>query len=142
MPKSLTLVELVEMLTRLMGDYEDEVVGEFERSGLTARQADHLEAVRALGNPNLVELAGKLGLSKPSITAIVEKLSEKGFVKKTQSDEDRRSFHLHLTAKGEKVARRHDEIHVRIADMLSKGLSKEELDHLVLLLNKVVVALK
>ncbi|MBP7584885.1 MAG: MarR family transcriptional regulator [Spirochaetes bacterium] len=137
-----TLVELVEILTRLIGTHEDEIIGEFEKSGLTARQVNYLEAVKSLGNPNLVELAGRLGLSKPSITAIVEKLSERGFVKKTQSDEDRRSFHLHLTPKGEKVARRHDEIHVRIADMLSKGLSKDELDRLVFLLNRVVIGLE
>jgi len=139
MARSYTLVEIIEILTMLIGDYEEEMFDQFKNAGITVKQAGYLEAINALGNPNQVELAGKLGLSKPSVTAIVDKLVALGFVKKTQSDEDRRSFHLHLTEKGEKITRMHDEIHRRIADLLVKNLSKDDEKLLVELLNKVVL---
>ncbi|HSV95569.1 MAG TPA: MarR family transcriptional regulator [Spirochaetota bacterium] len=142
MARNYTLIELVEILTRLIGSYEEEIIGEFEKSGLTAKLVNYLEAVKELGNPNLVELSRRLGLSKPSISAIIEKLSNLGFVRKTQSDDDRRSFHLHLTESGEKITRMHDSIHQRIADLLARHLQKGETRDLVVLLNKVVRGLE
>lgn len=138
MPRTCTLVEIIEILTRLVGEYEEEIFAQFKKAGLTAKQANYLEAIKDLGNPNQVELASKLGLSKPSITAIIDKLSARGFVKKAQSDEDRRSFHLHLTDKGLRIVQMHAETHRRIADLLVKNLSKEDEKQLVAVLNKVV----
>ncbi len=138
MRRTYTLVEIIEILTRLIGDYEEEMFAQFKKVGLTAKQANYLEAIKALGNPNQVELAAALGLSKPSITAIIDKLSTLGFVKKTQSDEDRRSFHLHLTEKGERITRMHDQTHRKIADTIAKNLSKEDERQLVEVLNNVI----
>lgn len=142
MPRSYTLVEIIEILTGLIGEYEEEIFEQFQKAGITAKQANYLEAIKTLGNPNQVELAGELGLSKPSITAIIDKLSARGFVKKTQSDEDRRSFHLHLTDKGQRMTQMHDETHRRIADLLVKNLNREDEKQLVALLNKVVRMMK
>lgn len=142
MLRTYTLVEIIEILTRLIGDYEEELFAQFKKAGLTAKQANYLETIKALGNPNQVELAAELGLSKPSITAIIDKLSALGFVKKTQSDEDRRSFHLHLTEKGEDISRMHDETHRKMADMIVKNLSKEEEKRLISVLNKVVRSMR
>ena len=77
-------------------------------------------------------------LSKPSVTAIVDKLASKDYIEKFQSDEDRRSFHVHLSAKGKNLVKMHAETHNKIVDMLQDNLDSRDLKNLVTILNKVI----
>ncbi len=133
-----TLVELIELLTKLIGDWEMQFVQQYTAEGFTIRQIEYIDIINTLGNPNLGEIAKALKLSKPSVTAIVEKLAAKGYIQKCQSDEDRRSFHVHLSAKGKKLVELHDETHQKIADLFQGNLNEKDLKALVALLNKVV----
>ncbi len=133
-----SLVELIEILTKLVGDWEMQFVQQYVDEGFTARQLEYVDAIHRLGNPNLGEIAQALKLSKPSVTAIVEKLAGKGYVQKFQSDEDRRSFHVHLSAKGRKLVQMHSDTHQKIADLFSQNLDEKDLKALVTILNKMV----
>jgi DNA-binding MarR family transcriptional regulator len=133
-----TLVELIEIITKLIGDLEAVLVKNYQEEGFTARQIVYIDTINMLGNPNLGEIAKALKLSKPSVTAIVEKLASKGYIEKFQSDEDRRSFHVHLSTKGKNLVRMHGETHNKIADMLQNNLDSKDLKTLVRILNKVV----
>jgi DNA-binding MarR family transcriptional regulator len=133
-----SLVELIEIITKLIGDWEMQFFKEYEQEGFTARQLEYISVIGRLGNPNLGEIARALHLSKPSVTAIVDKLSSKGYIQKFQSDEDRRSFHVHLSAKGKKLVKMHNETHKRIADLFTNNMDSEDLNTLLTLLNKFV----
>ena len=133
-----SLVELIEIITKLVGDAEVAFIREFEKTGLTPRQLDYVEIIGKLDNPNLSEIAAAFQLSKPSVTAIVEKLTARGYIRKVQSDEDRRSFHVHLSSRGQSLVEMHAATHHRIADMFRDNLDRDDLDRLVSLLNKVV----
>ena len=133
-----SLVELIEILTKRLGDWEMQFIKEYEEAGFTARQIEYIDVINKLGNPNLGEIAKALKLSKPSVTAIVDKLASKGYIQKFQSDEDRRSFHVHLSAKGRKLVEMHNDTHNRIADLFRNNLDSKDLKTLVALLNKMV----
>ena len=133
-----TLVELIEIITEFIADLEAEFIKKYQEEGFTARQIVYIDTINMLGNPNLGEIAKTLKLSKPSVTAIVDKLASKGYINKFQSDEDRRSFHVHLSAKGKKLVKMHGETHNKIVDMLQNNLDSKDLKNLVTILNKVV----
>ena len=133
-----TIVELIEIITELIGDLEAEFVKKYQEEGFTARQIVYIDIINTLGNPNLGEIAKALKLSKPSVTAIVDKLESKGYIEKFQSDEDRRSFHVHLSTKGKNLVKMHGETHNKIVDMLQNNLDSKDLKNLVTILNKVV----
>ena len=133
-----TLVELIEIITKLIGDLEAEFVKKYQEEGFTARQIEYIDTINMLGNPNLGEIAKALKLSKPSVTAIVDKLASKGYIDKFQSDEDRRSFHVHLSTKGKNLVKMHGETHNKIVDMLQNNLDSKDLKNLMTILNKVV----
>ena len=133
-----TLVELIEIITELIADLEAEFIKKYQEEGFTARQIVYIDTINMLGNPNLGEIAKALKLSKPSVTAIVDKLASKGYIHKFQSDEDRRSFHVHLSAKGKKLVKMHGETHNKIVDMLQNNLDSKDLKNLMTILNKVV----
>ena len=132
------LTELIEIITKLIGDLEAEFIKKYQEEGFTARQIIYIDTIDMLGNPNLGEIARVLKLSKPSVTAIVDKLASKGYIEKFQSDEDRRSFHVHLSAKGKKLVKMHCETHNKIVDVLQNNLNSKDLETLVRILNKVV----
>ncbi|MDB4442375.1 MarR family transcriptional regulator [bacterium] len=133
-----TLVKLVEIITKLIDDLEAEFTKKYQEEGFTTRQIVYIDTINMLGNPNLGEIAKALKLSKPSVTAIVDKLASKGYIEKFQSDEDRRSFHVHLSAKGKNLVKMHAQTHNKIVDMLQDNLDSRDLKNLVTILNKVV----
>ncbi|MCK4798237.1 MAG: hypothetical protein KAT05_12715, partial [Spirochaetes bacterium] len=61
-----------------------------------------------------------------------------GYVKKNQSNEDRRFFSIHLTSKGKELAKLHDDIHNNYAEIFKQVLDKKELKLLEGLLGKVL----
>jgi DNA-binding MarR family transcriptional regulator len=105
---------------------------------LSHRQIHYLDVIHELGHPTLGELASELRLSKPSVTMIVRKLEEGGFVERVPSDEDRRVAHLHLSEKGMQIAAWHDKVHAEMAKYLVKNLSAKEAQSLEALLDKAV----
>ena len=133
-----TLIKLIEIMTKLIGDLEAQFIKKFQEEGFTARQIVYIETINTLDNPNLGEIAKALKLSKPSVTAIVDKLASRGYIEKFQSDEDRRSFHVHLSAKGKNLFKMHAETHSKIVDILQDNLDGRDLKNLVTILNKVV----
>ena len=57
---------------------------------LSMAQVNALMMIRARGPLSLTELAGQLGVSPPSASAMVDRLVDKGLVSRKQSPEDRR----------------------------------------------------
>ncbi|PKL38842.1 MAG: hypothetical protein CVV44_08210 [Spirochaetae bacterium HGW-Spirochaetae-1] len=133
-----TLVELIEMITAIIGDIEVQFIKSLGDAGLTARQLAYLEVINRLGHPNFSELARELSLSKPSVTAIIEKFTAQNYVERVTSDEDRRTAHIHLTKKGYELVAMHERTHLNIAEIFSSNLGRKDLDTLVEILNTVV----
>ena len=97
------LIQVISKLSYNMGEMEELAKEHFKLSELTVTQMHYLETISTLNNPNITELASKMQLTKPTVTVAVDKLIEKEYLFKVQSDEDRRSAHLHLTKKGEHI---------------------------------------
>jgi DNA-binding MarR family transcriptional regulator len=132
------LVDIVSQLSNLFGESEEAAKEQFQMLSLTHTQMHYLETINLLDNPNITELATTLKLTKPTVKVAVDKFIEKDFLYKVRSDEDRRSAHLHLTEKGKLINQMHDYYHRRIAESFTRKLSREELETIVGLLNKVL----
>jgi DNA-binding MarR family transcriptional regulator len=131
------LVETISKLSGMFVQEEEAAKEQFNLSELTFTQMHHLEAINMLVNPNITELAVFLKLTKPTVKISVDKLIEKDYVYKVQSDTDRRSAHLHLTEKGNLINKMHDYAHRRIVESILKKLSKEETVLIIELLEKI-----
>jgi DNA-binding MarR family transcriptional regulator len=86
-----------------MEAFIDEAIDQMGFRDLTRQQLHYLRIISRLQNPSISELAKELRLTKPTVTVLIEKLVEKGYVRKVQSDADRRFSHLHIAEKGEEV---------------------------------------
>lgn len=138
MKESYVLTDILTVLTTKIVKIEEKILTKSSFSALTRKQMCYLEVVSNLNNPTSSELANELNLSKPSITAIVDKFEEMGFIRKVKSDEDRRVSHIHMTEAGKNIEKIHSKIHVRISDIFSSKLTESELRYLIGLLKKII----
>ncbi len=132
------MIDIVARLSSMLAQTEEAAKEKFDLTGLTLTQLNYLETISILDNPNLTELASTLKLSKPTVKVAIDKLVERGYVFRVQSDEDRRSAHLHLTERGKQINQIHDMAHQSIANSICLKLNKEEQQLFVELLNKVL----
>lgn len=132
------LIEIISGLSNLLGNAEEHAKEQFNLQSLTLTQMHYIENIHQLDNPNITELAAALTLSKPTVKVAIDKLIEKAYVFKVQSDADRRSAHLHLTEKGKLINQMHDYAHKQIAEKISHRLTAEEQKALIALLTKVL----
>ena len=133
----LTLPEVVEVVTRTFAQLQARVLRESEFAELSLRQVSCLDLIQRLAEPTPSDLARELGITKPSVSALVARLLTAGFIHKERSHADGRSFHLHLTEKGTEVMNAHQRVHEAIAQHLLAGLDAREQKQLVALLAKV-----
>lgn len=131
------LVKIIAKMSREIVQMEEAAKEQFNFKELTLTQMHYLETINQLLNPNLTELASEMNLTKPTVKVAVDKLIEKDLIYRVQSDEDRRSAHLHLTEKGKLINQMHDYAHRRLAELMIKNLEGTEQSQLVALLEKV-----
>lgn len=137
-----TLAEIIERLSQSMQDHEDAVTRKSVFAKLSLTQIHYLDAIRHLdAPPTISELAEYLKVTKPTATNALERLEQEGYLRKVPSSEDRRVWHVHLTTKGLKISGLHDQIHQGYAELFDKALTKNEMNQIVALLNKVVAHL-
>ena len=132
------LKQAIDLISRLMSEMEAEAFEKDGFSNLSMRQMHYLEIIAQLDQPTFSELAEKLAVSKPSVTAIVQRLIKLGYVKKVQSQEDLRVYHIVLTIKGQQFTEMHDKTHQLLAERLTQNLNKQDIHQLAVLLKKVI----
>jgi DNA-binding MarR family transcriptional regulator len=141
MSEPVALPEIVEVITRAFAQLQARVLREGEFTELSLRQISCLDLIQRLEEPTPSNLARELGITKPSVSALVARLLETGFIRKERSHADRRSFHLHLTARGSEMMHAHQRVHEALAQHLLAGLDERQQEQLVALVTKVTTAL-
>ncbi|MBX2858073.1 MAG: MarR family transcriptional regulator [Cellvibrionaceae bacterium] len=66
-------------------------------TGLTAPQILLLQTIRAKGDVTVSKLANDMSLSQATVTTIIDRLENKGFVFRERCKEDKRKVFTHLT---------------------------------------------
>lgn len=135
------IVSIISKLSQNLGEMEELAREQLNIKELTTAQMHYLEIINEMCNPNITELATEMKLTKPTVTVALDKLILKGYVAKIQSDEDRRSSHLHLTKKGMQINQMHERAHTQFAELMEEMLEPVELEELTVLLEKLTKSL-
>ncbi|MGK0468125.1 MarR family winged helix-turn-helix transcriptional regulator [Clostridium sp.] len=89
------------------------------------------------GRLGMNQIGKTIGKDKSTITALVNKLSNLGYVKKEKCIEDRRVTYIILTEKGKAIEGKVNEISGKVNLIAYKNFSKEEKDIFLELLKKM-----
>jgi DNA-binding MarR family transcriptional regulator len=93
----------VRLLAECMQGFERFSGDAVRRSGLTHAQFDIIATLGNTAGMTYKELGEKTLITKGTLTGVIDRLEQKGLVTREQSTEDKRSFFIRLTARGDAV---------------------------------------
>lgn len=104
---------------------------------LTTTEVYCVEIIHILGKPTIQEFANYIGISSPNATYKVNSLIKKGYLKKVQSDTDKREFYLDVTDKFFRYYNINEKYLDIVEDRLKNDLSPEEFEIFNNILKKI-----
>ncbi len=98
----------------------------FRELSLTTSEVYCVDIIHNLDKPTIQEFSNYVGISSPNATYKVNSLIKKGYVKKVQSETDKREFYLDVTDKYYRYYNIHQKYLDIVEERLSETLSDEE----------------
>ena len=90
-----------EVYTKFKLHFHQEIFRRFQdrEASLTTVETFCMESIMALGSPTVNEFATFMRISPPNAAYKVNSLVKKGYIRKVQSPDDHREYHLEVTQK-------------------------------------------
>ena len=110
--------------------------------GITVDQWTVLKNLNKAANVSQKELAKLCGKDQPTLTRIIDLLVKKGYVERTQHENDRRSFVVHLSERGQ---RKVDQLEPNVHEIRMKAwenLDETDFEDLQRILNTIYTNLE
>lgn len=103
----------------------------------------YLLVIQSLQRPNFSQIADKLSLTKPAVSAIIRKLMHMELVEKIQSTEDKRMYYVDLTTKGKCILQGDNAVYKWVTDTI-KTITADEKEFLMIehIISKLVEKLE
>jgi len=134
-------LRLFVVMARALNAVAEHVAGDdMERHGITPTEFGILEALYHKGPLLLGEVQRKILVTSGGITYLVDRLVEKGLVKREQCPEDRRARYAVLTPAGQALIKRIFPAHAARIEQAMSGLTQAEQREATVLLRKLGLA--
>ncbi|MGF0032274.1 MarR family winged helix-turn-helix transcriptional regulator [Bariatricus sp. SGI.154] len=114
----------ISILDRLMKMYYDHGLADFE---IGWGQQFYVEYIYDHPGTSAQEMVEYIRVDKATLTKIIKKLVEIGYVETASDEKDRRIRHLYLTEKGIPAVNRIKEIHSDFYNTLCSGISSKDI---------------
>lgn len=130
----------IALISRIAQKAHQLIVSELEAHGMDGIVPSHGEILLHLltgEKYTMRELAEKIHRTKPTVTVLVDKLVNLGYVTKEKSNEDSRVTFIRLTEKGRGLKPSFIEISEKLNAVVYRDLSEEEAEVFEVILKKV-----
>lgn len=108
------------------------------QSGLSPSQINALEIIGHNYSLKMKGLAARLGVTRGSLSVMIDRLEEKGFVSRKAAEDDRRSTMVFLTEKGRSVFLSRYKQQLEFINKSLKGLGRADKETLHTALAKIL----
>ncbi|GFR37106.1 MarR family transcriptional regulator [Insulibacter thermoxylanivorax] len=115
-------------------------VRDMKKYGVSPTEFTLMELLYHKGDFPLQQIGNKILMTSGSITYNIDKLENKGLIRRIPSEEDRRVIYARLTEEGRKLIERIFPLHSQAIHQLLSGLTDEEKETLIPLLKKLGIA--
>jgi DNA-binding MarR family transcriptional regulator len=111
---------------------EEESLKDSHFSDLTIKEMHTIDAIGEQNGSKASEIAQTLMVTISTVTTSLNHLEAKGYIRRVQSDEDRRVYHVVLTKKGNIIYRAHRHFHKKMVDRFVFNISQKDTEILKL----------
>ena len=128
------------MFKQINNVYEKEFNNRLRTLGITASQCAVLDYlfVRSKEAVTQRDIEKALCLRNPTVTGLLKRLDEKGFILVVPSNKDKRCKNIYLTEKAYDIQRRMEMDRKKLDKMLTIGMNKKEISALEKMLKRVL----
>jgi len=117
---------LAKLFRCLIGIYSHGIGMMLKKYHLKPPAAGMLFVARKLGNPSQKDIAEEMNVTAPSITMMVRRLEEGGFLTREPDTEDQRIVRIRLTDKGNQAADEMNQIRRTMDEHMFHNITVEE----------------
>ncbi len=137
MGQAMPIGVLIKCITN---EYEKQLTKMLSSIGITSSQCAVLNFLLETEKEsvNQKDIEEHLNLSNPTVTGLLKRLDEKGYVLIVQSEKDKRRKNVHLTEKAYDIQKRIENDRKKIDRMLLRKMRKNEVESLYLSLEKML----
>lgn len=128
------------LIGRIKEHYKAFLEKELKKRGMkniVTSHADIIVALRISGELTLSEVANKINRERSTVTTLVDKLENLGYVQQRKNETDNRSSFLSLTEKGKSLIPEFQSITKVLFEKAIEGISKEEWSYFRKVLEKL-----
>lgn len=120
--------------------YEKEFNSRLKRLGITSSQCEVLDFLLQSSKDEVTQrdIERALNLKNPTVTGLLKRLDEKGFILAVPSGKDKRCKNIYLTEKAYDIQKRMERERKKLDKMLTLGMTKKEVEALDKMLNRVL----
>lgn len=116
------------MFKQINNVYEKEFNNRLRTLGITSSQCEVLDYLFSSGKEEVTQrdIEKALNLRNPTVTGILKRLDERGFILSIPSNKDRRCKNIYLTEKAYDIRKRMEMDRKKIDKMLTLGMNKKK----------------
>lgn len=128
------------MFKQINNIYEKDFNNELRGLGITASQCAVLDYLLGSSKEfvNQKDIEKALSLKNPTVTGILKRLDEKGFILSVPSNQDKRCKNIYPTEKAYDIQKKMDNYRKKIDKKLTIGMNKKEVAALEKMLERVL----
>lgn len=128
------------MFKQISTIYEKDFNNRLKTLGITASQCAVLDYLfhSSIEEVTQRDIEKALSLKNPTVTGLLQRLDEKGFILAVPSNKDRRCKNIYLTEKAYDIQRRMEADRKKIDKRLTLGMNKKEIAALEKMLDRVL----
>lgn len=133
-----TLNELLVKLFKNIMDIEAKCLTTEEFSDISYNDFHIIEAIGIAEPKSMTEVAKLMGVTTGTLTKAMDALTEKGYVVRERSTQDKRVVWVLLTPRGRAAYKNHEEFHKTMITNIKVALTDKELPVLIYSLAKLI----
>jgi MarR family transcriptional regulator, 2-MHQ and catechol-resistance regulon repressor len=116
---------------------QDHIKDDMSKNNLSITEFSVLEVLYHKGRQTIQQIAQSILISSGSMTYVIDKLEQRGLLKRNACPGDRRAIHITLTLDGSELMEKIMPEHENLIDSMFDSLTADEDEELVRLLKKI-----
>lgn len=118
---------------------QEKIRDDINKSGLNITEFSVLEVLYHKGQQTIQQIGSSILVSSSSMTYVIDKLEQRGLIKRSPCPSDRRVIHVTLTESGTELMEQIMPVHHEMVDSMFESLTQDEAEELAELLKKINV---
>ncbi|WP_228353418.1 MarR family winged helix-turn-helix transcriptional regulator [Variimorphobacter saccharofermentans] len=132
--------DIISLISRIRQKVNAFIISELSQGGMEGIVVSHGDILYALFQKErmtMAEIASKIGKDKSTVTALVNKLVNYGYVSKERDTRDSRVTYVVLTPTGKELKPLFEEISQKVLEVFYTNVTEEEKEELLRILCKI-----